>query len=89
MTSSIEKAAQFYTIAAEAGYPRANFTLGCMYQDGDGVTKDLKKALQFYTIAAEGNGVAKELLKSMRHCCALREILARDIGPYCNIRPYL
>ena len=33
--------------------PIANFYLGVMHHEGDGVTKDTKKAFHFYTIAAE------------------------------------
>ena len=39
---------------ADSGDNRAQFELGAMYHDGDGVAKDRKKALEWYRTAADG-----------------------------------
>ena len=39
-------------VAAEAGSPDANFKLGVMYANGEGVPKDLKLAARYISIAA-------------------------------------
>ena len=38
---------------AEQGYPDAQYNLGVMYRDGNGVPQDHKTAIEFFTLAAE------------------------------------
>ena len=47
-------AAEWYGKAAEKGNKKAQFWLGCMYYDGDGVGKDLELAARWYVRAGTG-----------------------------------
>jgi len=40
---------------AEAGNPDAQYSLGCVYYDGDGVEQDYDEALKWYRLAAAQN----------------------------------
>jgi len=58
-----KKALEWYTKAASQGHDRAQFNLGSMYCNGDGVRKNRKKALEWYTKAAsQGNERAQNNL---------------------------
>lgn len=62
---------RWYLKAAEAGYPYAQYNLGLMYFNGDGVTKDWQKGAAWVYKAAEQGlveaqvemGLIYELLK--------------------------
>jgi TPR repeat protein len=48
-----ETAAHFYELAADQGNAAAQAGLGCLYEEGHGVTQDYTKARHFYELAAE------------------------------------
>ena len=51
---------------AEAGDSDAQFALGCMYHNGDGVPQDDKEALKWYNLTAEqGHAAAQVLLAAL------------------------
>ena len=47
------EAIKWYRKAAEQGDARAQFSLGVMYAEGDGVAKDLEEAIKWWRKAAE------------------------------------
>ena len=49
LVSSLTKRWQYYTLAVDQGHAQAQFNLGCMYYEGDGIELDKKKALKYYT----------------------------------------
>ena len=57
MTSYLEgdyqSAARSFHQAAGQGHANAQFTLGVMYYQGDGVTQDYKEAIKWYRLAAD------------------------------------
>ena len=57
-SGDFETALREWTPLAEQGDANAQFGLGFMYDQGDGVPQDFKTALIWYTLAAE-QGVAK------------------------------
>ena len=62
-----EEAVKWYTRSAEQGNDKAQWQLGCFYDDGRGVTQDKKEAVKWWTKAAEqGNRDAKSHLKSLK-----------------------
>ena len=54
------QALKWYTTGAEAGLPRAMFSLGCSFEAGEGMAApDYPAAVSWYRRAAEaGNGMA-------------------------------
>ncbi len=59
---------QNYLYAAEQGHAYAQFTVGLMYENGDGVSKDIDEARKWYRKAADqGHEAAKEALKRLTH----------------------
>ena len=49
-----------WTLAAEQGYPDAQYNLGIMYAKGDGIEQSDKKAIELYKMAAKrGNADAQ------------------------------
>ena len=57
-----------FKLLAEQGDADAQFNLGVMYEDGQGVTQDYKKALKWYRLAAEqGDATAGHQLGVMHH----------------------
>ncbi len=44
---------KWYRKAAEQGYAKAQYNLGNMYREGEGVKQDYAKAVRWYTKAAE------------------------------------
>jgi TPR repeat protein len=48
---------KWYTKAAEQGYAKAQYRLGSMYYDGEGIPQNYKTAAKWYTKAA-GQGIA-------------------------------
>ena len=50
---NFKKAIYWFSIAAEQGSAEAQFNLGIMYANGEGVRKDNKAALEWFTLAAE------------------------------------
>ncbi len=48
-----ETAYKLYLPLAEQGYADAQFNLGLMYEDGEGVSKDYKEAVNWFRLAAE------------------------------------
>ncbi|WP_020558891.1 tetratricopeptide repeat protein [Thiofilum flexile] len=53
-TQSYREAARWYRRAARQNYPRAQYNLALMYEDGRGVEQDYKQAGQWYAQAAKG-----------------------------------
>ena len=47
IAQNYEKAITLFTLAAEQGYPPAQFYLATMYADGEGVTQDHKEAIRW------------------------------------------
>ena len=50
---AINEVIRLWQAAADQGHSKAQFNLGQMYQNGDGVTMDDKKAFEWYTKSAE------------------------------------
>jgi TPR repeat protein len=50
----LDKAAEWYTKAAQLGFVVAQFNLANLYYDGRGVSRDKKQAARWYTAAAQG-----------------------------------
>ena len=48
-----EKAAEWFTSAAEQGLPESQYNLGILYYDGNGVEKSRDKAREYLVQAAE------------------------------------
>ena len=44
---------KWYRLAAEQGYDIAQYNLGVMYENGQGVPQDYKEAVKWYRLAAE------------------------------------
>ena len=49
---------KWYRLAAEQGLVRAQYNLGVMYDNGQGVPQDYKEAVKWYRLAAE-QGLAR------------------------------
>ena len=49
----MEKAAQWFQLAAEAGHPNAQYNLGVLHVQGQGVDKDFRKAAKWFRAAAD------------------------------------
>lgn len=58
ISKDIDKAAHWYKVAANKGYPEAQSSLGVLYATGNGVDKDVNKAVTWFSKAAE-QGVAE------------------------------
>lgn len=52
MAADQQEAARWYRMAAERGYPPAQYRLGSLYEKGDGVARDLAEARKLYEAAA-------------------------------------
>jgi len=48
----IDKAVEWYRVSAEAGFTRAEFMMGWLYREGNGVPKDPEQAVEWYLRAA-------------------------------------
>lgn len=58
-----QAAFQIFMTLAEAGKVKAQISIACMYESGEGVQKDLAKAVKWYRLAAEqGHPVAQNNL---------------------------
>lgn len=58
---------KWFTLAAKQGDADAQYYLGEMYADGDGVPRNLKTAIKWYTRAAEkGKARAQDRLQQLR-----------------------
>lgn len=64
-TSSLQKNLKLIKKKAEQGNSEAQFSLGLMYDNGDGVITDKKQAVYWYTKASEQNVMAQYLLGIM------------------------
>ena len=53
MTQDYQEAAKWVRKAAKQGNAEAQYSLGLMYNNGDGVTQDYQEALKWYRLAAE------------------------------------
>ena len=58
-----------FTKAAEQGDALAQFNLGLMYHDGDGVPRDYKQAFYWYRKAAELGHAAAQFWVAHFACC--------------------
>jgi uncharacterized protein len=57
------EAVKWYRLAAEQGNANAQYNLGVMYDNGDGVVQDYAEAVKWYRLAAEqGNATLKIIL---------------------------
>ena len=55
------EAVKWYRLAAEQGYAEAQFNLGVMYKNGEGVIKDYVKAYIFLSVAGvQGFSIARD-----------------------------
>lgn len=71
-----ETAAKEWRRAADEGDARAQYSLGFLYQMGDGVTRDYDKAIHYYEMAAErGHSGAQVALGNL---CRMGLGMARD-----------
>ena len=65
------KAAECYRSAAEKGDLYAEYSLGYMYSEGEGVPKDVNEAIRWLQIAADqggtGSDIAGALLDELRN----------------------
>lgn len=62
------EAARWFRLAAEQGRPKAQFNLGVMYDDGDGVPENDIEAVKWYRLAADqGDARAQHNLGLMYH----------------------
>ena len=52
MTQSYEEAARLYRLAADKGDADAQFSLGWLYEHGEGVPTSMTQASEWYRIAA-------------------------------------
>lgn len=61
-----EKSIPYLLEAANRGNARAQYSLGYMYQKGEGVQKDIDKAKEYYQLSAkQGHVKAKSALKKL------------------------
>jgi len=66
----------WFTRAAESGYPPAQYSLGVMYSKGRGVTKDYIKAYGWLFAAATADEPhARTVLKKLRKKMSREELL--------------
>lgn len=49
-------AIQWFERSAELGEPRAFYSLGCIYEKGEGVRIDVNKAIEFFRRGGEQQG---------------------------------
>ena len=57
---------RLFRLAAEQGYADAQFNLGNMFTNGQGVAQDREEAIRWYRLAAaQGNAWAKSRLKAL------------------------
>ena len=61
-----EQAVEYYESAAMKGHSEAQYSLGCCYNYGEGVTKDLSEAARWYRKAAEQGHL--EAQYELGHC---------------------
>jgi TPR repeat protein len=65
-TEWLKKAMDYFQKAADQGEDNAQYSLGVMYANGEGVPKDYRKAVEWYQKAAEqGNVYAQHSLGGM------------------------
>ena len=50
---SLEKAVEYYSIAADKGHPESLYDLAFMYLEGEGTQKDIKQAIKLLKKACE------------------------------------
>ena len=66
MTKNDASAADWFRKAAEQGHVLAQYKLGAMYDQGEGVPKDQAKAVEWWNkAAAQGNDAARESLENL------------------------
>jgi len=76
------KAAQWYRNAAEQGLAEAQYILGAMYANGQGVSRDDKEAEKWYHKAAEqGLAEAQQALEAMNKKVPPQEIIDQPEKP--------
>jgi len=83
-------AAFLFRLAAEQGNPAAQYYLGVMYGNGEGVLKDSVLAHMWLNIAgANGNAHARELRDDLEHAMSRREIRrATELARACMASDY-
>ena len=66
MAQDYDKARQWWEKAAIQGYGDAQFNLGALYYNGNGVPQDIDKAREYFAqAAAQGDEAAKEALQKL------------------------
>lgn len=67
LAGDYREAAKRFREAAGQGHANAQFTLGVMYYQGDGVDQDYKEAIRWYRLAAEQGLVPAQFNVGMMH----------------------
>ncbi|WP_434779079.1 tetratricopeptide repeat protein [Neisseria sp. Ec49-e6-T10] len=63
MPQNFDQAFSWFEKAAKNGDSDAQYVIGLMYYQADGVKQDLEKAFEWFRKSAkQGNGLAKEIL---------------------------
>jgi TPR repeat protein len=61
------RAAEWYLLAAQRGEPEAQYHIGFLYLQGEGIATDVDEGLRWLrSSAAQGNGAARRLLAEMQ-----------------------
>ncbi len=61
------EAVRLYSLAAAQGHVAAQYNLGCMFKQGEGVGQDRAEAIRWYRLAAaQGFACAAEALRGLR-----------------------
>ena len=55
---------KWYKKAAEKGYPTAQYQLGLIYYNGDGVPRNDAEAVKYFTMASQNKELIKDALSS-------------------------
>ena len=61
-----EEAFKWYSLAAEKGYPNAQYNLGLIYYNGEGVDTNYEKANELLTLAAQQNWCFEDVLTKVQ-----------------------
>jgi TPR repeat protein len=66
VTQNYSEAAKWYRLAADQGYPQAQYNLGLLYNQGNGVAKDNNEAKKWWQKASDqGLSAATFALKTL------------------------
>ena len=62
VTKDLNKAMYYYKKASDNGFPYSTFTIGVMYEKGEGVNKSIKNATKWFKKTYEHDSVKKKIL---------------------------